>query len=41
MRVKQHLTLNGELFVVANDFLRYPLILDATLGSHTRQPKKK
>ncbi|MBU1465076.1 MAG: methyltransferase, partial [Gammaproteobacteria bacterium] len=25
-----------ELFVVANDFLRYPPILDAALGSHTR-----
>lgn len=36
MTVKQHLTLNGELFVVANDFLRYPPILDAALGSHTR-----
>ena len=36
MSVKQHLTLNGELFVVANDFLRYPPILDAALGSHTR-----
>ncbi|TYL46542.1 class I SAM-dependent methyltransferase [Marinomonas sp. IMCC 4694] len=36
MNVKQHLTLNGELFVVANDFLRYPPILDAALGSHTR-----
>ncbi|MDB4837433.1 class I SAM-dependent methyltransferase [Marinomonas sp.] len=36
MAVKQHLTLNGELFVVANDFLRYPPILDAALGSHTR-----
>ncbi|MEO9654088.1 methyltransferase [Marinomonas sp.] len=36
MTVKQHLTLNGELFVVANDFLRYPPLLDAALGSHTR-----
>jgi 16S rRNA (guanine1207-N2)-methyltransferase len=36
MSVKQHLTLNGELFVVANDFLRYPPILDAALGTHTR-----
>jgi 16S rRNA (guanine1207-N2)-methyltransferase len=36
MTIKQHLTLNGELFVVANDFLRYPPMLDAALGSHTR-----
>ncbi|MCV2401980.1 class I SAM-dependent methyltransferase [Marinomonas sp. C2222] len=36
MSVKQHLTLNGELFVVANDFLRYPPIIDASLGGHTR-----
>lgn len=36
MGVKQHLTLNGELFVVANDFLRYPPLLDAALGSHSR-----
>lgn len=41
MAVKQHLTLNGELFVVANDFLRYPLILDAALGSHTRLYRDK
>ncbi|WP_191601750.1 class I SAM-dependent methyltransferase [Marinomonas algicola] len=34
--VKQHLTLNGELFVVANDFLRYPDFIDAALGTHTR-----
>ncbi|TDO97284.1 class I SAM-dependent methyltransferase [Marinomonas balearica] len=34
--VKQHLTLNGELFVVANDFLRYSPMLDAALGGHTR-----
>ncbi|ADZ89479.1 class I SAM-dependent methyltransferase [Marinomonas mediterranea] len=34
--VKQHLTLNGELFVVANDFLRYSPLLDAALGGHTR-----
>ena len=33
---KQHLTLNGELFIVANDFLRYPATIDAVLGSHTR-----
>lgn len=36
MSVRQHLTLNGELFVVANDFLRYPSLLDVALGSHTR-----
>jgi len=36
MSVRQHLTLNGELFVVANDFLRYPSVLDAALGTHTR-----
>ena len=41
MTVKQHLTLNGELFVVANDFLRYPPILDAALGSHTRLQRDK
>jgi len=41
MTVKQHLTLNGELFVVANDFLRYPPILDAALGSHTRLLRDK
>ncbi|QUX93918.1 16S rRNA methyltransferase [Marinomonas sp. CT5] len=41
MTVKQHLTLNGELFVVANDFLRYPPILDAALGSHTRLYRDK
>ncbi|QRV22366.1 class I SAM-dependent methyltransferase [Marinomonas foliarum] len=41
MGVKQHLTLNGELFVVANDFLRYPPILDAALGSHTRLYRDK
>jgi len=41
MAVKQHLTLNGELFVVANDFLRYPPILDAALGSHTRLYRDK
>ena len=32
--VKKHLTLNGELFVVANDFLRYPPLIDAALGKH-------
>ncbi|SBS34907.1 Ribosomal RNA small subunit methyltransferase C [Marinomonas aquimarina] len=32
--VKKHLTLNGELFVVANDFLRYPPLMDAALGKH-------
>ncbi|KZM40279.1 16S rRNA methyltransferase [Marinomonas sp. SBI22] len=36
MNAKQHLTLNGELFIVANDFLRYPSIIDAALGTHTR-----
>ncbi|MGB0783259.1 MAG: methyltransferase [Marinomonas sp.] len=41
MTVKQHLTLNGELFVVANDFLRYPPILDAALGTHTRLYRDK
>lgn len=41
MTVKQHLTLNGELFVVANDFLRYPPMLDAALGSHTRLNRDK
>ncbi|MCB5162363.1 class I SAM-dependent methyltransferase [Marinomonas algarum] len=41
MNVKQHLTLNGELFVVANDFLRYPPLLDAALGSHTRLYRDK
>lgn len=39
--VKNHLTLNGELFVVANDFLRYPPLLDAALGSHTRLLRDK
>lgn len=39
--VKQHLTLNGELFVVANDFLRYPPLLDASLGSHSRLMRDK
>lgn len=39
--VKQHLTLNGELFVVANDFLRYPPLLDAALGTHTRLVRDK
>ncbi|BFM50063.1 class I SAM-dependent methyltransferase [Marinomonas sp. THO17] len=39
--VKSHLTLNGELFVVANDFLRYPPLLDAALGSHTRLLRDK
>ncbi len=39
--VKNHLTLNGELFVVANDFLRYPPILDAALGTHTRLLRDK
>ena len=34
--VKQHLTLNGELFVVANDFLRYAPCIDAALGKHTQ-----
>lgn len=34
--IKQHLTLNGEVFVVANDFLPYPSLLDAALGKHTR-----
>ncbi|GAB3487320.1 methyltransferase [Marinomonas epiphytica] len=41
MQVKQHLTLNGELFVVANDFLRYPPLIDAALGSHTRLLREK
>lgn len=35
INVKQHLTLNGELFVVANDFLRYPPLIDATLSKHS------
>lgn len=35
INVKQHLTLNGELFVVANDFLRYPPLIDASLSKHT------
>ncbi|MBM6550823.1 class I SAM-dependent methyltransferase [Marinomonas ostreistagni] len=35
INVKQHLTLNGELFVVANDFLRYPPLMDAALSKHT------
>lgn len=34
IEVKKHLTLNGELFVVANDFLRYPPLIDASLGKH-------
>ncbi len=34
IEVKKHLTLNGELFVVANDFLRYPPLMDAALGKH-------
>ncbi len=33
--VRQHLTLNGELFVVANDFLKYAPMIDAALGTHT------
>lgn len=37
--VKQHLTLNGELFVVANDFLRYPPLIDASLGKHQKLHK--
>ncbi|MBJ7553914.1 class I SAM-dependent methyltransferase [Marinomonas spartinae] len=41
MGVKDHLTLNGELFVVANDFLRYPPLLDAALGSHSRLLRDK
>lgn len=41
MGVKDHLTLNGELFVVANDFLRYPPLLDAGLGTHTRLLRDK
>ncbi|MBJ7536303.1 class I SAM-dependent methyltransferase [Marinomonas transparens] len=41
MAVKQHLTLNGELFVVANDFLRYPPLLDAALGTHNRLLRDK
>ncbi|TBR43918.1 class I SAM-dependent methyltransferase [Marinomonas agarivorans] len=36
MGIKAHLTLNGELFVVANDFLPYPNLLNAALGTHTR-----
>ena len=36
LNVKKHLTLNGELFVVANDFLRYAPMIDASLGTHTR-----
>lgn len=41
IKVKQHLTLNGELFVVANDFLRYPALIDASLGSHERVTKQQ
>ncbi|MFT2110479.1 methyltransferase [Marinomonas sp. 2405UD68-3] len=39
--VKHHLTLNGELFVVANDFLRYAPFIDAALGTHTRLQREK
>lgn len=31
---RQHLTLNGQLYIVANAFLPYPKILDATFGNH-------
>lgn len=36
INVKQHLTLNGEVFVVANDFLRYGPLMDASLSKHTQ-----
>lgn len=32
INVKQHLTLNGEVFVVANDFLRYGPLMEASLS---------
>lgn len=38
--VKQHLTLNGELFVVANDFLRYGPYMDAALSKHSQLVRK-
>lgn len=31
---RQHLTLNGQLYLVANAFLPYPEVLDATFGHH-------
>lgn len=31
---RQHLTLNGQLYIVANAFLPYPKMLDATFGNH-------
>lgn len=38
---RQHLTANGEMFVVANDFLRYPPLLDSAFGKHTRLTREQ
>ncbi len=40
INVKQHLTLNGEVFVVANDFLRYSPLMDAALSKSVQLERK-